>query len=224
MVNEPLSALGPAQRDLLKSELPPPTVLALAYAPRKVRDAWLGWLALDRRFARIVGEASEPMLAQVRLAWWREILDKPVDSWPSGEPVLTALATVSPSGLSVAADGWETLLEEKLDSAALVAAAQGRADGLLALASAMGCRDDGVEGTAFRWAVADFGAHLAQEKERTIALSLLQATAPSARRMPRRMRPLAILVSLAVTAFREGRGIGGAGDFARAVRAGLVGR
>ena len=74
------------------SSLPLPQRLALSYAPRASRNAFAGLLALDTRFAGIVRHAREPMLAQMRLAWWRDVLAKPAAEWPTGEPLLALLA------------------------------------------------------------------------------------------------------------------------------------
>jgi len=56
---ELLDSLGPLNR------------LALAYAPQSTRLPLLALLALDMRLAGIVRNSREPMLAQLRLAWWR---------------------------------------------------------------------------------------------------------------------------------------------------------
>ena len=60
--------------DSLLLGLTPLHRLALAYAPAASRGAWLGFLALDMRLAAIVRAAREPMIGQIKLAWWRERL------------------------------------------------------------------------------------------------------------------------------------------------------
>ncbi len=60
--------------DDLAETLPTMHRLALAYAPGRTRLAWLALLALDSRLAGVLRSASEPMLAQIRLAWWRDML------------------------------------------------------------------------------------------------------------------------------------------------------
>ena len=55
----------------LLDTLAPMHRLALAYAPAEARPAWAGLLALDARLAGVVRAAREPVLGQLRLAWWR---------------------------------------------------------------------------------------------------------------------------------------------------------
>lgn len=72
--------------------LPAVSRLVIAYAPGKVREWHETLLLLDARLAGIVRSASEPMLAQLRLAWWRERFAQSVTDWPQGEPLLARLA------------------------------------------------------------------------------------------------------------------------------------
>ena len=73
--------------DDLQEELPEVSRIAFASTGRN-RDPWLAALALDGRIGRMVLGASEPMLGQVRLAWWRDQLGKPIDDRPRGDPLL----------------------------------------------------------------------------------------------------------------------------------------
>ena len=75
--------------------LPPPMLLAIAYAPVSVR-ARLAWLlALDQRLADVLTRASEPMIAQLRLSWWRDALNSAPDKRPKGEPLLAQLDEIA---------------------------------------------------------------------------------------------------------------------------------
>ena len=119
----------------LWDELPPPLRLAVTYAPRRARLAWAALLVLDRRLARVALAAGEPVLGQIRLAWWRDRFAEPASAWPSGEPLLAAL------------HGWDG------DRAALVA-----------LDRQMGGQGaDAVAEMARRWASADLAARLGDE-------------------------------------------------------------
>ena len=73
--------------------LPPEAQLALAWSHAKVRGPLSIALQLDRRLARIVTRTSEPMLGQMRLAWWREMLGKPASDRPRGDAVLDGVVT-----------------------------------------------------------------------------------------------------------------------------------
>jgi len=46
-------------------ELSPPARLAIAYAPRDLRSAFALLLQLDQRFAEILRNAREPMIARI---------------------------------------------------------------------------------------------------------------------------------------------------------------
>ena len=106
--------------------LPPPMLLAIAYAPVPVR-ARLKWLLmLDQRLADVLNRASEPMIAQLRLSWWRDALNSTPDRRPKGEPLLMELNDIKPdeailvAGLSLV-DACEVLatgtdLQERSDA------------------------------------------------------------------------------------------------------------
>ena len=95
-------------------ELPPPTRLAIAYAPSDVRSAFALLLQIDNRFAEILRNAREPMIAQIKMAWWREAFASPAEARPKGEPLLQALNEVGEyiplSALEALAAAWEHLL------------------------------------------------------------------------------------------------------------------
>ncbi len=79
---------------------------------------------LDDAFAEIVATATQPALGAIRLAWWREALQRLDSSPPPPEPRLTAAAKeLLPRGVSGAmlaeiADGWANLFDEDCDAPA----------------------------------------------------------------------------------------------------------
>ena len=94
--------------------LSPPMLLAIAYAPAsvRVRLAWL--LEFDRRLLSILDRTSEPMIAQLRLSWWRDALKSEPDKRPKGEPLLASLSDIEPDGATIDAgllliDAYEIL-------------------------------------------------------------------------------------------------------------------
>jgi len=95
-------------------ELSPPTRLAIAYAPYDLRSAFALLLHIDNRFAEILRNARDPMIAQIKMAWWREAFASAADARPKGEPLLQALNDVGdriPStALEALASAWEHLL------------------------------------------------------------------------------------------------------------------
>ena len=113
--------------DSLLESLPPARRLALAYAPAAARLPLLAFLALDVRLAGIVRNSHEPMLAQLRLAWWREQLQRDGGAWPEGEPLLAALRSWDGrhDALVPLVDAWEGMTgAPPLDPAVFEALAQ----------------------------------------------------------------------------------------------------
>ncbi|WP_088310866.1 hypothetical protein [Novosphingobium sp. B 225] len=203
--------------------LPVEQRLALAYAPVAARGLFAGLFALDTRLAGIVRAAREPMLAQLRLAWWRDRLG---EGGGGADPVLIALAPVLQQGpaLVAAADGWEALLGETLNHAAAETFAAGRAAGMAAMAQALGCPAAEAERAGRNWALADLAARVSNPAERAVVLDLIATQDWGRPALPRSMRPLAVLHGLA----RRQRGarplIEGPVSLLCAIRLGLTGR
>jgi phytoene synthase len=89
--------------------LSPPERLAIAYAPRNLRPAWTGLIALDHRLADAARPGREAIMIQLRLAWWRDRLSEPAANWPRGEPLLALLVAwdAERAALGALVDGWE---------------------------------------------------------------------------------------------------------------------
>lgn len=190
--------------DPLIDSLPPLQRLALAYASVSTRPAWLALLALDGRLSAIVRGSREPMLGQIRLAWWRERLGEPAERWPKGEPVLVALASWQGAhgALVQLVDGWEALLgEAPLPASVLEEFSAGRAVGCRALAELFGVNAAptlaAIEASARAWALADLAARVSHPTERETASALYRATPVPHARLPRALRPLTILHQMA---------------------------
>ncbi len=100
----------------IASQLAPPANLAVAYTPIVFRPALNLLLQLDARFADIVRKAREPMIAQIKLAWWRDAFAAEPALRPKGEPLLQSLGAcgdvISLSALQDLVSAWELLLGE----------------------------------------------------------------------------------------------------------------
>lgn len=184
----------------LAETLAPPARLALAYAPRAARPAWLAFLALDARLAGVVRQAREPLIGQIRLAWWRERLGEEAKAWPAGEPLLALLREWEGdhAGLAPMVDGWETMLADPpLSSADAAAAIAGRAAGAVAVAHRLGhgIQAPEVERIARNWAAADFASGIANEAEADTFRALAGKRKPA--KLPWALRPLIVLEGLA---------------------------
>lgn len=214
--------------DQLLDSLGPINRLALAYAPAGARTQLLALLALDVRLAGIVRNSREPMLAQLRLAWWREQLSQDTSRWPEGEPLLAALRSWDNGhgALLPLIDGWEAMVgAPPLPDTAFLELAEGRARGFAALAG-----HDTAASEAMRlgrsWALADIAGRLSHSEERTKAEALAKAQDWRGARLPRSLRPLVVLHGLAARSLRAGTDDVRTSPFSllAAMRLGLLGR
>ena len=187
--------------------------LALSYAPQNAHLQTLGLMALDNRLAGIVSRSTQPMLAQIRLAWWREQLAQTPQDWPKGEPLLALLRHWEgrAAELAVLADGWERVVSHgsplSPEDIQTLAEARGAAFGLLA--EAIGHPNDAtaISQMAHDWALADQATHLKEAHDRETARDLLSGVEWQRRRLPRALRPVAVLNGLAARSARKGTGL-----------------
>jgi 15-cis-phytoene synthase len=177
--------------------LPVTQRFALAYAPASSRQALLALFALDARLAGIVRNSHEPMLAQLRLAWWREQLALDPAARPLGDPLLAILGDAP--GLAGLVDGWEgmtgpvPLFEALADARGQAFAALAESPAEKANAVRLGCN----------WALFDLATHLSNPQERDTVLALAKAADWRPAPLPRNLRPLAVLFGLAARAIRS---------------------
>lgn len=214
--------------DKLLESLGPVNRLALAYAPQSTRLPLLALLMLDMRLAGIVRNSREPMLAQLRLAWWREQLSGDTSRWPEGEPLLVALRSWdgAHSALIPLVEGWEAMTgTAPLPEEAFLKLADARGAAFAALAD-----DDRVVDDATRlgrnWALADISGRLSHPDEQAMVMALAKAQDWRSARLPKRLRPLVVLHGLAARSLRDGSNGGRVSLFSllAAIRMGLLGR
>jgi phytoene synthase len=211
----------------LASGLSPPQRLALAYCPARARAPTLALLALDERLASVVRARREPLASQMRLAWWRDLVVRSQDQWPSGEPVVAALRSWrDASGLAPLVDGWEALLTERLTPDVIAAFVDGRGQAFSSLAIELGVeRPDDAAQAARVWALADLAANISDGAERDVVIDYGRAlTAPP--RLSASLRPLAVLSALGAAALDDGGSalLSGPRSALTALRIGLTGR
>lgn len=212
--------------NVLLEELPPVQRLALAYAPRAAKRPTLGLLALDVRLANTLQRKAEPILAQMRLAWWRETLLKERAQWPRGDEVLGLLREWrDPGALAPLVDGWEILLAERLDDAAILEFAAGRGRAFAQLAAELGTDPQPARACGESWALGDLAANVGGPAEREAVIEVSRRLPPCAA-LPRSLRPLAVLAGLARRALRRGGAplLDGPGAALLAMRLGIAGR
>ena len=217
---------------MIVEDLPPEAQVAVGYALPAHRDAFAALLAFDRNLARSVAGASEAIVGQLRLAWWRDALAASADTLPRGNPLLDELAKGFGGQcrqLGALVDGWEAvLLAEPIDMAAIQSLKAGREAGWLALADALdtGANDAAVRLAAGRWAIADLIAGLPQDDRIPEIIADAQASLGQPAPLPRALRPLAVLDALARRSLAAGGVplLAGRSSAMVALRAGVFGR
>lgn len=214
----------------LPDPLHPALRLALAWQPAAHREMLATLFLFDERLGTLVASASEPVLGQLRLAWWRERLSEAPGNRPRGDPVLDAIGVHwagSDAALGALVDGWEELLgDAPLSEISIAKFADARASALAAFArTADGCSDvREVADAGKRWALADFALRTSHPLERDRALGLTLAIAQG-RPMPRSVRGVAVLDALARRSIERGEPLcHGRGAAITALRVGIFRR
>lgn len=208
--------------------LAPEVEIALANLRDEVREMTSVAFALDARLSRIVAQATEPMIAQMRLAWWRDELRKPATDRPNGDAVLDAIGARwagDEDALIAMVDGWEELLREPpLQRDAALRFVEGRAQPFVRCASS--ADGTGIVGACKCWALADLAAHSSNAEERDMLLKLGSEVAGHWRGLNRDQRGFAVLAALAGRAMKRGGRplMEGRGAALLALRVGLFGR
>jgi phytoene synthase len=151
--------------------------LILTYAPASGRAALAALLMLDDALATLLRTTREPAIGQIRLAWWREALERLDSAPPPAEPVLQAVAAsrLKGSALTPIVHGWEVLIEaDRLDGAALARFGEGRGTLFVLAGEAMGASGDPLCEAGQGWALADLARHLAPPEEAAAARALAE--------------------------------------------------
>lgn len=89
--------------------------LACLYAPASARPGLIALFALDCELAQLVASTTEPMLGEIRLAWWRERLEELDAGKAPAQPLLAALRdhalpTLRGADLAGLEDRWLALI------------------------------------------------------------------------------------------------------------------
>jgi len=204
--------------------------IALAHADIRIRAPLATMLELDGRLARIVAATTEPVLGQMRLAWWRDTLKSEVSERPRGDAVLDSIGEEwrgHEGALIALVDAWEHLLADTLERWHAEAFADGRGAPFAALALMTGDRKHtkACARAGRRWALADAAVHVADDNERETLLDLAREDMASVV-LPRPLRGLAVLDALARRSIVNGGQalMHGRGAALVAARAAIIGR
>ncbi len=166
--------------------------------PVEMRPAFDAIFAIDDALADVVLTATQPALAAIKLAWWRESLEKLDGQRAPAEPRLQAVAEqLLPRGLSGSRiaeleQGWSALLEEVQDWHRVVE----RGAVLFGLAQHLLGSDEAVTDAGRAWA----GVDLARRTGEQQWLGQPEVSG----RFGRRVRPLTMLAALALRDQRRG--------------------
>ncbi|HEX8307240.1 MAG TPA: squalene/phytoene synthase family protein [Allosphingosinicella sp.] len=188
----------------MSPDLDPDRTLALAYVPARRRAAVGALWRLDSALGAALAGGREPMISRIKLAWWREALER-LDREPApAEPVLADLAdhvlpaAVGGAELAGMEAGWAILADpEPLTPDQLSAYARARG-GLLFQFTArlLGGGEEEVGPAGEAWALVDLARHCATIEDSDIALAAARDR-DLPRRWPPKLRPLGMLAILA---------------------------
>ncbi len=188
-------------------ELDPDRTLALTYVPAARREAVRALWGLDAALGAVLAGGREPLISQIKLAWWRDSLHKLDALKALGEPVLEAVSNeilprgVSGAELSALEEGWAVLLsQEPLTPADLDGYATARG-GLVFRYSArlLGAEPAlAMERAGEGWALVDLARHSNPvDGQAALEAARQRFQALGSERWPSALRPLGMLAGLA---------------------------
>lgn len=220
---------GQIQCQRLLADSPPVLRLALAYAPRDQRLISAAALALDLRLAQMVRGAREPMLAQIRLAWWRDALNGQHED-ARGDAVLDGIRASTAHEAQIAilrnlVDAWETMLVHPEEQRDHIGLSQQRGQ-IFRLFAPPQTADAALDQAGAYWAAWDFWRHSADLDEAALWQRVCDTVGQSQPGLPRKARLAAILRGLARNDIQAGRPmtLERPGTLMRIIRIGLIGR
>jgi len=181
----------------------PERALALSYAAPDKRAALAALLAFDDALASLLRTTTEPAVAQIRLAWWREQVGALGKSAAPAMPVLEGLARhvvpqgIDPLRLVGIVEGWEVLVEaERMDDTALSGFAAKRGGGVFSIGGdLLGGPVSAAAGQG--WALADLAQHLSMGAEAAQARDMARTLLTTRWPWPRETRSLGALATIA---------------------------
>jgi phytoene synthase len=189
------------------AELDPDRTLALTYVPAERRPALAALWRLDAALGAVLAGGREPLISQIKLAWWRDSLAKLDQAPPPAEPVLQEVAKhVLPRGikgsqLARMEEGWSILLAGEALTASDLDNYSGSRGALLfrhssqLLGIQMNAR---VKRAGEGWALADLARHSnAIDAAAALAAARERLSDVAAQRWPKSLRPLGMLAMLA---------------------------
>jgi phytoene synthase len=184
-------------------QLTPPKRLAIAYARADARPALALLLAFDVKLGRLFRDSSQPLIGQLRMAWWRDVIMKDLAARPAGEPVVAQLSALQCSHpqwdlgayMTQLVDGWDALLSAEIWSDDVITLhidvrAAAIFDGYAAMAGLAPSSD--ITAVGRRWALAELPQYCqTQDQFDRVAAMTVPGSVVAA--FPRAIRPLTLL-------------------------------
>ncbi len=190
--------------------LDPDRTIALSYVPTARRASVAALWHLDAALGAVVSGGNDPMIGRIKLAWWREALERLDHAPPPAEPTLQAAsAQLLPLGLcgaelSQMEAGWAVLLgEDALSREELRTYATERGAALFRLTARLLGAEAETERAGQCWALTDLARH-SGEPDAEVALAAARELAGEDR-WPAALRPLGMLAVLAARDARDAR-------------------
>lgn len=180
-------------------------MIALSYVPSARRSAVGALWHLDAALGAVLSAGREPMISRIKLAWWRDSLEKLDREKAPAEPVLQAVAKhVLPAGVSGTElagmeEGWAALLSDQVLTPSDLETYAARRGAFLFNYGARLLGGEGgglVEQAGEGWALADLARHCGNEEDKGSAVRAARGRVLP-KRWPPRLRPLGMLAVLA---------------------------
>jgi phytoene synthase len=176
-----------------------PDRLAVHYAPTALRGWLSALLVIDRKLSQVVRNVAEPLILQLRLAWWRDRFAMQPNSWPAGEPFLAALRQSLKGGelsttiedLATLVDLWEELATKISEGDNAIADFHRARGGIfftgLAHRSNLVGPSCSVEELGYSWSAYDLEFRLGIKPPQP------HSVLPNSKQLPRQLRALVVL-------------------------------
>jgi phytoene synthase len=191
----------------------PDAAVALGSAPEPQRTALDALWALDAALGKVLATGREPMIGRIRLAWWREALERLDREPPPKEPVLEGVARhLLPAGITGAElaemeNAWSAILTpEPVTQEELASYAAERGASMFRFAAQLlGRGNFDVEPAGEAWALVDLARHSSEPHDVAAALAAARER-PLPRGWPKPLRPLGMIAVLTARDLKRGAG------------------
>jgi 15-cis-phytoene synthase len=189
----------------------------LSSLPPRLQPAFAALWAVDLAMADVVASSSDPALGAIRLAWWREALQRLDQVEPPAEPRLQAVADhLLPRGISGAElakleDCWAALLEPFPWTVLAAELVRVRGRILFGIgASLLDQESTGAEEAGAVWSLVDVARYCSDPQSREMLLDEARKSIAGLGRQkpPRDLRPLTTLATVAAHDALGGSGFG----------------